>query len=218
MASAREVTARIVLDERFKPGALEQILAQLDEVSIFEIKRSDVVRARALVSLRVEEEAVLSSDAGDIDAKLEVAEKRMRDGLALNPTDSFLWLMLYSITSLREGFSVGRLSLLDQSYQTGPLEGWIVLRRNKLGLGAFSMLDDLRRMKVVSEFAELVDSNFIEVAEVNLTGVGWLQRERLLAGLADVNIISREALSRKLKRDGVTVHVPGVEVDERWWR
>src|SRR5581483_10514237 len=141
-----------------------------------------------------------------------------RLSLSLSPTDPFLWLMLYSLEATRNGFDIKSLRLLDESYATGPREGWVALRRNKLSLSVFPMVSDGLQTEIVSEFAGMVDSDFTEAAALNLTGNGWAQRDRLLAGLADANIIAREAFAKKLARDGVSVIVPGVELDERLWR
>jgi len=219
LAPAQEVTKRIMAYDRFKLGALAAIRAQLEAYSNLRMQHPDAVRARALVDLRVSEEMMgRNGPVVEIDGALEAAGTSVRSSLELTPADSFLWLMLYSVETMRNGFNPCSIEHLDQSYALGPYEGWIALRRNRLALSIFSMLNEVGQQKAIAEFAAILDSNFIEQAELNLTSVGWEQREQLLAGLERVDITSREAFAKRLARDGVKVSVPGVELDERWQR
>jgi len=213
----REVTARIMVDDRFKPGALARVQARLDAETTPRVQHPDAARANALVTLRASDEMMAHEGSADADRAGE-AETKVRASLTQNPADSFLWLLLYSTAMARGGFDEANIRFLKLSYGTGPLEGWIALRRNRLALAAFPMLSGPIQQSTISEFAALVESDFIEDAAISLTGVGWTQRETLLARLVQTDMISREALAKRLARDGVTVSVPGVEIDERWWR
>lgn len=218
LVSAGEVTERIVADNRFKPGALAEIHAQLEGEAAPRVQHPDLARARALVSLRASEETMVRDGQAKADRAIEAAESRVRSTLAQNPADSLLWLMLYSVATSRGGFDEGNILLLERSYATGPLEGWIALRRNRLALASFPMLGDQLQHRVVAEFAGLVDSGLTEAAVTNLAGVGWSQKDRLLAGLGGVDIESRERLSKWLSAARIKVRIPGVEFDERPWR
>lgn len=216
-ATAKDVTARILADDRFKLGTLSDVLASMRASPEPIIQRSDVPRAEALVRVRIAEEAVSRKDPDQADSDSTAADERLKSTLTLNPADSFLWLMLYSVEVTRKGFDDTTVSFLDRSYASGPLEGWIALRRNRLALAAFASLSNVMQAKVVAEFAGLVDSDFIEDAAFNLRGVGWHQADRLLAALANVDIIPREAFAKRLLLEGIKVNVPGVEIDERLW-
>ncbi|WP_144441511.1 hypothetical protein [Bradyrhizobium sp. CCGE-LA001] len=207
-----------MIDDRFKRGALEEILAQLESPPASFVQHPDVERAKALVGLRASDEAMMRRGPEKADHQFDGVESKVRSTLVLNPADSFLWLMLYSVTTTRNGFDTVNIGFLAQSYSTGPLESWIALQRNRVALAVFAMLDEAMQQRSVSEFVALVDSRFIAEASGNLTGVGWAWRERLLAGLGETDIVSREALAKRLARDGVMVSIPGVELDERWWR
>ncbi|MBM7488389.1 MULTISPECIES: hypothetical protein [Bradyrhizobium] len=215
---AREVTARILADDRFKRGVTGEILAQFEAAPASRIQHPDFMRAKALVSLRSTEEMMTRRDLAKFDRALEAAENNVRSTLALNPADSFLWLLLYSVATARGGFNEGNIRVLEQSYALGPLEGWIAPRRNRLSLASFPALQGRVQESVVSEFSALVDGDFIEDAVTNLIGAGWAERERLLASLVRVDVISREAFAKRLIRDGIHVNVPGVEIDQRLWR
>nr|WP_148667181.1 hypothetical protein [Bradyrhizobium amphicarpaeae] len=163
-------------------------------------------------------EGVANLESGiDIDEVQERAERKARKSLALNPSDSFLWLMLYSVASARRGTDVGNVHYVNASYFAGPHEGWIALSRNRLGLSIFPILDPSVQQLIVSEFAELVDAGFVEIPATNLMGVGWEERERLLNALRHVDPASKKRLYKRLRQDGVKVAIPGVEEEERPW-
>lgn len=218
LLAVREVTDRIVVEDRFKPGVLTNIQAWLDALPVPRVQHPDVVRAKALVAVRKSQETMAQDGAVEADLLVEVAEQRVRSTLAQSPADSFLWQTLYSVATFRSGFDESNIQFLELSYATGPFEGWIASRRSRLALASFPMLSSRLQERVIAEFAALVDSDFIEVAVNNLETVGWAQRESLLAGLKTVDIESKERLSRRLSADGINVKVPDIEFDKRPWR
>lgn len=215
---ARDITARIIADERFKRGILPGTLARMETVKRPSMLQAEFSKAEALLMLRAAEETVQRQVWEESDRGIEAAGEKIRTALSINPGDSFLWLMLYSVETARNGFGSENIKLLDRSYAVGPLEGWIAIRRNRLALAIFPMLRDNVQRAAVSEFAELVDSDFIEEAASNLTGVGWSIRERLLSELVEVDITSRQALAKLLSSNGIKLAIPGIKTDERPWR
>ncbi|MBW7961824.1 hypothetical protein [Bradyrhizobium sp. BR 10261] len=215
---ARELSTRILLDDRFKPGGLSRVLAPMEQQPAPFFVPHELARAEALIRLRLAEEAIERASSEDADREVVLTLKSVRSSLSLDPTDSFLWLMLYSVETTRNGFDRNNVSYLDRSYALAPREAWIALRRNKLALAIFPELSEPVQAKVTSEFAGMVDGDFIDDAALNLKTGGWLHRDRLLASLEQVNVIQRKALAKRLVGDGLKVRVPGVETDERLWR
>lgn len=212
----RDVSDRIISDQQFKPGRLNDVLARIEARPEIRPPLPAVTRAEALVRLRAADDTMRQS-AEASDSAVAVTETSLKRAIALNPQDSFLWLMLYSLQNTRNGFDLVNLGLVEQSYASGPLEGWIALRRNRLALAVFPSLDRAAQTQVVNEFAEIVDADFQSDAEVNLIGIGWPYRDRLLAGLERVDIASRQMFARMLVHDGYDVQVPGVKPKERPW-
>jgi hypothetical protein len=217
-APAREVSARIIVDDRFKPGVLAEMLVRLESAPQEVIVQPEFSYAKALITLRTAEEAMQRKSPEEADREVNAAEDRLRATLATNPTDSFLWLMLYSLATTRRGFDTGNFSYLEQSYARGSNEGWVALRRNSVVLAIFPLLSGAMQRSAISEFAALVDCGFIDDAAASLTRAGSALQERLLKSLERVDIGPREALARKLSSDGVKVSVPGVELEERFRR
>ncbi|MGV7217064.1 hypothetical protein [Bradyrhizobium sp. UFLA05-112] len=216
--SGRDIVARIIADERFKPGVLAGVLERMKADPRPLMLQPEFSQGEALVMLRSAEEAMQRKSSGEADREVEAAERKVRATLARTPSDSFLWLMLYSIATTRNGFDANNIIYLEQSYASGPNEGWIALRRNRVALAIFSGLNETSRAIVVSEFAELVDSELIEDAAANLMGVGWAHRQRLLASLERVDIANRRSLAKRLSIEGLKPTILGIETDERPWR
>ncbi|WP_456748357.1 hypothetical protein [Bradyrhizobium sp. USDA 4354] len=215
LVPATAAAARVIEDDSFRRGAAPNLLAIIEGGRIPILPHPDFARASALVRVRLAKDAIMRRSSAEADSEFAAAEASLRFALIASPGDSFLWLTLYSIKTTRAGFSPADVGYLEESYNRGPLEGWIALRRNKLGLAAFRDLSEPLQDKVVTEFATLVESGFTEHAAINLTGIGWAQRDRLLTGLTEVYVVSREALAKRLARDGVQVTIPGVSLDER---
>jgi hypothetical protein len=214
----RDVSEGIIADKRFKPDVLDGVRAQFAAQPQAPFEQPVLLRAKALVSLRAAEEEMDRQGPAASDRAMDAADMAVKAALTVNPKDSFLWLMLYSLQTTRNGFDPANIALLDQSYATGPREGWIALRRNGLALAVLPASSSSIQDNVIAEFDGMVDSGLIEDAAINLTSIGWVHRERLLASLIQVNLLAREALAKRLVRDGVKVAVPGVHLDERLWR
>ncbi|MVT53317.1 hypothetical protein GPL17_22865 [Bradyrhizobium yuanmingense] len=214
----RDVAARISAGERFKPGVLPDWQVRMNAAPRGAVLQADFSQADALIALRVAEEGLRRKNSEEADRETGSAEVKVRTALSFSPNNSFLWLMAYSLEMSRSGFQAKSLKYLDQSYATGPREGWIALRRNRMALAVFPELEHLTQANVVLEFSNIVDSGFVEEAAANMKGVGWDQRERLLVSLGRVDIAAREAFAKVLARASVNVSVPGVASDERWFR
>lgn len=216
-APARLIVANVMADQRFRPGVLASALVRMKDDSAPGVVQSELLRAEALIRLQLAEEAQKKS-LEEADREVEKAENKLRASLSANPNDSFLWLLLHSVNMTQSGFDLNQSSYLMQSYTTGPYEGWISLRRNRLALAALPMLGAPMQERVIAEFAAMVDSNFIEEAALNLTAVGWAHQERLGASLAGVDLNARESLAKRLSKDGVKMKIPGIQTEDRPWK
>ncbi|MBB4427332.1 hypothetical protein GGD66_005914 [Bradyrhizobium sp. CIR48] len=217
-AQAREAVVRLLAGDRFKPGALGDLLVSMAANPAPVVQRSQFARAKSLIRLRIAEEVIGRESPEQSDQAAAAANDDLKFSLTLNPEDSFLWLMLYSVETTRKGFDATTLGYLDQSYATGPLEGWVAAHRNRLSLASLPQLSPFANDKAVSEFAAMVDGDLLEHAAVNLMTVGWVHRERLLASLNGIDLISREIFARRLARDGIKISIPGVQLEERLLR
>ncbi|MDF0578879.1 hypothetical protein [Bradyrhizobium yuanmingense] len=214
-----DIISRIVADERLRPDLLSEMLVHIEGTSTSLVAESSVSRAKALIRLELAEKAIRRPDGmDDGDRQVLDAERDLKFSLGQNPNDSFQWMLLYSVVMTRNGFDPVNIKYLVESYQMGPREGWIALRRNQLALGGFPFLDDALRRAVIAEFAQIVDADFSGEAALILKGVGWVYREELLLALEKADLVSRENLYRRLAADGLKLKIPDIAYDERPWR
>jgi hypothetical protein len=217
-AVAVNTAKHIIQGDTFKDGALDALRPAIAAVSDDKWSHPSALSSVAIINLRYLEEAMAAADQGEIDPKMVSLDKAVRESLANTPADPFLWLVLFWLENTHNGFSRDNLKYLRMSYQLGPSEGWVAVRRNRLAVAIFSQLPPDMAGDVVGEFSRLVESNFYAEAADILTGPGWPVRDRLLAGLKDVTDVDREIFAKTVYRLGYDVSVPGVDrQDFRPW-
>src|SRR5579872_2457836 len=110
-----------------------------------------VRRSLAVIRLRLVEEALSSGDRKAIGGRLQDLKQSIGELLAIDPSDSFFWMMYYWCNLQADGFAPSQLKFLEFSYETGPDEGWIATRRNRLALAVFPALSPAMSQRVLSE-------------------------------------------------------------------
>jgi hypothetical protein len=209
----------IVVGDTFKPGALEAINGFLDTIPHSQWQHPLVLSSIAILRLRSLEQATSDGDRASIDRQMRVLEESIESSLRTSPDDPYLWMVLFWLTNTKDGFSRKHLKYLAMSYRTGPNEGWVAIKRNRLALALFGQLTIDLQQQAIAEFARLVDSNFLQVAADNLTGPGWPVRDRLVGALSSTDVVKREQFAKLVYRMGYDIKVPGVERPEfRPWQ
>jgi hypothetical protein len=210
------VATHVLEGDPFKSGVLAALMPQVDAAERTEPCSPAVTHGAAIIRTRMAEQAVVDGD--DIDARLNALRDSIRRSLACSPADPFLWVVLYWVEINRNGFQPGYLEYLRLSYQLGPNEGWIAIKRNGYALAIFHQLPPDVADRALAEFPRLLDSGFDAEAFKIFTGPGWSHRALLLPHLKGVAEIHREALARSLYRAGYDVIVPGItRPDPRPW-
>jgi hypothetical protein len=208
---------RIRAGQDFSAEALAHFIPIVERAERSPICQPAAIRDAAILRLRDAELAVATGQRTRLDPTIDALRKTVTQALSCEPTDSFLWLVLYWIETTQNGFSGQSLSYLAMSYRFGRFEGWIAAKRTEFALRAFADLPpDLSEM-VVDEFAHLLDSGFMNETIAALTGPGWPIRNRLLAGISKVGQVHRREFARELLRRGYRVSVPGIELEPRPW-
>jgi hypothetical protein len=172
-------------------------------------------RSLAILKLRLVEDALNSGDRLSLDRRFADLKRSTTDVLEIEPSDAFFWLIYYWSNINIEGFNPSQLKFLDASYDFGPNEGWIAIRRNRLALAAMSQLSPVMSERVISEFTGMVASGLIVDAASSLMGPGAPLRSELLGRLVVVPIAERERFARYLRENGIDLAVPGVEQREK---
>ena len=199
----------ILSGEQYSAKQLNELRSELDASSVSSFRPS-VLNDIAVVRIRLVEADLALGQVSAVE--LETLQGSIDIALDRNPTRSFLWLADYRLQELRSGSAAADLGLLRMSYQTGPNEGWIAVKRNPIALGVFSSLLDETKSRVIAEFSGLVRSWLYEDAANILTGPGWPVHQRLLDGLAQLDEGHRRRFAKILEtRDIEDVIVPGVK-------
>jgi hypothetical protein len=207
-ATIERVAARVVNGDPFKSEVLATLVPQLEAAERAERCRPAALHSAAIIRTRIAEQAL--TDSRDIDASLASLSDSIHRSLACTPADPFLWFVLYWVESNRNGFQAGYLNYLRLSYQLGPNEAWIALKRNRYVLAVFQQLpSDLAQM-AIAEFARLLDTGLYAETVAILTGPGWRERDLLLPRLKDVAEHHRQAFAMRLYKLGYDVDVPGI--------
>ncbi|MBR1092296.1 hypothetical protein JQ621_33035 [Bradyrhizobium manausense] len=170
----------------------------------------------AIIRGRQVQVALDSSEPDEFDLERNRAVQGIRRSLSCAPSDSFLWFVLFWLQNFERGLQPENIALLRRSYELGPYEGWIALKRCKVALTVYAFLPDDLRENVRTEFSVLVGSGFVYDAADLLVGSGWSARDDLLLATAQTREKYRRQLAKRLREMGIEVSVPGIELQE--WR
>jgi hypothetical protein len=211
------VAQRILVGEPFRRDDLLPLVPKLDAIEAERTCRPGALHSDAVIRLRIAESSLSSGDVDDLDQRLEGLDHALNRSLACSPSDPFLWLGLYWTRSTISGFNADDLKLLRMSYQLGPNEGWVMVKRNRLALAIFpSLPPDLAEL-ALNEFAKLFEDRLVQVAADIFTGPGWPIRDKLLERIANAPQVQRQNFSDVLRARGVEVAVPGIVQKNRPW-
>jgi len=166
------------------------------------------LRDNIILRLHLLEATEREKSARDEDYAL--LEAMTLEALASQPSDGYLWLILFWLRTLRLGISIESLSALRMSYLYAPYEGWVALPRNRFTTQYFSVLPQDIQDNTVQEFKRLVASGYPSQSAAIMTGPGWPIHDRLLAALADVPDLPKRQFAFQLQRLNDAIRVPGV--------
>ncbi|WP_143105916.1 hypothetical protein [Bradyrhizobium sp. Gha] len=212
---AIEATADLILQgQRFQTADIAAEVARTEADGF--VAKASVRRSLTTLELRLVEDALEQGDRLSLDKRFAALKSAAVALFEVDPADSFFWLIYYWCQLTTEGFSPSQLKLLELSYDLGPNEGWVAIKRNRLALPVMSELPAGMRERVVEEFAGMVAAGLIVDAAASLVSASAPVREKLLAGLGRVPIAERERLARYLT-DATTIDVvvPGVKPAEK---
>jgi hypothetical protein len=201
----------ILSGDKYSPEQMNMLKLRLDAAPASSLRPS-ALGDIATIRLRIAETGLTSGNVQLAGAGFNDLETAVTAALAESPTNSFLWLTKYWLENTRGGNPTADLKFLRMSYELGPNEGWIAVRRSPLALSAFLSLPDGLAARVLTEFVGLVRSGLYFDAANILAGAGWPVHDKLLASLVKVDEGGRRRFAKALESkdlDGVVV--PGVE-------
>jgi len=203
--------ARAITDgEVFKAEALTAVLARTD-ANGDSMLRSSVLGKAAMIRLRQADDAIRGGNAELVKQKLESLTRTVQETLRNAPDDSLLWLVWFWLDTTRNGARPDNQPFLQMSYDLGPYEGWIAIKRNRVALAAFPALTSDLAERAISEFVRLVRWGFIPEAADIAAGTAPPLRQILFARLKDLSYDQRRAFASNIYgRELDDVPVPGI--------
>lgn len=204
---------QVIAGDQFKREILIQQLrnAATGETSGF--CRPATSRNVAIMHLRLTEIA-LANNRKESDENLKSLSTVIRNSLTCLPADPFLWLVLYWSESTQSGINSESLQYLRLSYELGPNEGWIVLKRNPVALAAFSKLPSDLAADAINEFVALLNFEFFQRAVEIFSGANSLARNAIVSHVATLPLQIRKEFYQAMFNRGITLTIPGVEIPE----
>ncbi|MCL8485495.1 MULTISPECIES: hypothetical protein [Bradyrhizobium] len=156
------VEARLLRFETFTPGAANRALqlAQANPVSACD---SHAQHTLLLLEIPLLDAALRAGAVKEFDQRMAAMEERTRLTLSCAPRDSFAWLVAFGLALGHGHLDDSAFALLAQSYQTGPNEAWIAVRRTILASPVITRAPDGVKAEILDEFGTLVRRGFVDV-------------------------------------------------------
>jgi hypothetical protein len=201
-ASSENVAHRILDGDPFKTEALKRQLLSLQEINSKTDCRQRALQSAAVIQLRLTESALSANGSADPEENLTQLTDAIKKSLSCSPADPFLWLALYYAKTLSSAPSEDDLSYLRLSYQLGPNEGWIALRRNAIAFAHFSNLPQDLADLAIDEFILLLKNNMTDQAAKIFIGPAKPEQDLLGARLVELSTSQRLLFTDALAANG----------------
>ena len=204
-----DVAGAITRGEVFDPDVLAAVEARTEGKG--SRLRAGVLSKVAEIRLRQLEDAIHAGDFRLIRQRLESATRIVRETLRNAPDDPFFWLVWFSLDTYRNGVRPESWRYLRMSYELGPYEGWIAVKRDSAALGSFSALPPDLRERATAEFVRLVRWGIVTEAADIAAGPARPLRAMLFPELKNLSDPQRRAFADVFyRRELDDVPVPGI--------
>ncbi len=217
-SSLERIARRIAAGQPFSEKVLARQLPAVENVEKASWCQPAALRSGAIIRLRMFETAAFGTDHKYTEDDLKSLRNVIRTSLACSPADPFLWLILYWVESTQNGIRPENLNYLRMSYQLGPHEGWIILKRNPVAFTIFERLPADVAAGTIEEFLGLIRSDLYQQAADILRGPAWQVRDTVLPHLGALPRRNREGFARVAAERDLGITVPGLDPPKppRW--
>jgi hypothetical protein len=212
-ASIEDVARRIIRGEPYNNEVLMRLMPAVEAAENSTICRPIALWSAAIIRLRMVEQAGRNKGGMPIDTPpMKILDNSVRRSLGCSAAEPFLWLSLYWVESTQNKFKQEHSKYLRMSYQLGPNEGWIALKRNPVAFANYEGLPSDVATNAINEFLALINNEFYVQAVDILSGPAWRLHDAILTQLATLPHRSREAFARSAYDRGLDVKIPGIEL------
>jgi hypothetical protein len=156
-----DIEARLL---RFETFSRTWSIATLASASAQEVSPCDnhAQHALLLMEIPLADQALRSGAVQEFDQRIRSLETRARQTLGCAPHDSFVWLLLFGMQTEHGMLDQRAFDLLAMSYETGPNEAWIAVRRIVVAIPVIRAAPEPVQQKVLAEFQNLIAQGFVE--------------------------------------------------------
>ena len=209
-AAIEHVARHIVRGESYRIEVLRQQLPAVEAAESSTICRPIALWSATIIRLRMFEQANHDGQGTPNDlSRMATLDNSIRRSLSCSAAEPFLWLVLYGLETRQDGSEQKDFRYLRMSYQLGPNEGWISVKRNPVSFADYDRLPLDLETNAVIEFLSLIKSELYQQAADILSGPAWRLRASLLPWLATLPLRSQEAFVKTVYDRGLDVKIPG---------
>lgn len=218
-ADAARLASQIVGGRSFQPAMIRQTEEGARATASPSRCHPAAMRASVILRLYLYEDASNRDPAASRDEQGAELRDSLIAALRCQPSDGYLWLVLFSTANAVDGFSRGHLDYLRLSYLLAPHEGWVALKREAVALALLPALDADLAQATLGGFVELVDNGLYDESAAIFAGAPAEAHGRLLESLAGTSLANRERFAAALDVLLPGMPVPGVgRRDEQPWK
>ncbi len=211
-AGLGHIAQHIIRGEPYNTEVLKRQIPVIDAAELSTTCRPIALWSAAIIRLRMVEQAGRSAEGKITDfAQMKELHEAILRSLSCVAAEPFLWLILYWVENRLDGFRPDHLKYLKASYQTGPHEGWVALKRIPVAFASYEKLPPDLAKDVIAEFIMLVKNEFYGQAAAIFIGPAWRLRNIILPQLATLPLRNQQAFARIVRDRDIDVRVPVIE-------
>ena len=215
----RPVVLHMMAGEPYAPAVVAALDADMSLVLSDAVCDYQALQDLAVVRSALAEIAFQGEDADLADRRLTAAEAAAKASIACSPGSPRAWTILAWIEHIRHEDTPLLRTYLRKSYQSGPYEGWSLVRRMEILLVLYPKLDD-------AELADLKQSvNWLVVKQMSdFIGEHYIsakpdQRAILRDILAEAPERAQKRAAEIIRNGGEDIDLPMVEpLGTRPWK
>ena len=153
----RPVAARMMAGQPYDPEIISAMETAMSVVLSDPVCDYQALQDLAVVRAAFAEVAFQGDDADLAARRLAAATEAARASLASNPVSSRAWTILAWVEHIRNEDTPLLRTYLRKSYETGPFEGWALVRRMEILLALYPALDAAELANLQQAINRMID-------------------------------------------------------------
>lgn len=215
----RPVAARMMAGQPYDPDIISAMEADMSVVLTDPVCDYQALQDLAVVRAAFAEVAFQGDDAALADRRLTAATEAARASLACSPGSARAWTILAWIEYIRNEDSPLLRAYLRKSHDTGPFEGWALVRRMEILLALYPALDAAELANLQQAVNWMVNLQMSEFIGEHYVSAKPEQRRLLRDLLAMAPERTQKRVAEIIRGNGDDIDLPNVEpLGSRPWK